>query len=264
VTAIAPRFWLVANASGNLVVMTAEDASLVAGLQDPELVKLALATLEAQKAPPVKYAICLDGERAANFRDGGWGRRGAITMAQELLFSRMRKPVGEVAADTDLPSMGFSEVVQLHVKGEDTHVIRQRAGSTDAETILHFEGSGIAFLGPAFTSDGYPAIDTTRGGAMLPMMQTVDYFVSAFAARADHIEPIVPGRGPVATMAELKAYTEMLHAVHDRVAALVKAGKTVAAVQAAKPTAQFDAKWGQGPVSPDRFVAMVFESVSKE
>jgi hypothetical protein len=51
--------------------------------------------------------------------------------------------------------------------------------------------------------------------------------------------------------------------VHDRVQALVKSGNTLPDVLAAKPTAEFDAKWGHGPVTAEQFVTMVFETVSK-
>jgi hypothetical protein len=32
---------------------------------------------------------------------------------------------------------------------------------------------------------------------------------------------------------------------------------------AAKPTAAFDARWGHGPVSGDRFAAMAFQSLAR-
>jgi hypothetical protein len=34
-------------------------------------------------------------------------------------------------------------------------------------------------------------------------------------------------------------------------------GKTLAAVQAAKPTAEWDAAWGNGFIKPDRFVESI-------
>jgi hypothetical protein len=78
------------------------------------------------------------------------------------------------------------------------------------------------------------------------------------------IEPIIPGRGPIATIRDLQAYRDMLRAVHDRVIVLVKSGKSAQDIIASKPTAEFDAKWGHGPVSADQFVGMVVESVRKE
>ncbi len=55
----------------------------------------------------------------------------------------------------------------------------------------------------------------------------------------------------------------MLVAVRDSVAPMVRAGRTLAQIQASKPTAAFDATWGRGFVKPDQFVAIVVESYAK-
>ena len=52
----------------------------------------------------------------------------------------------------------------------------------------------------------------------------------------------------------------MLVKVNANVDALVKANKTLAQVIAAKPTRDFDAKWGNGFLKPDQFVEIVYNS----
>jgi hypothetical protein len=265
VAQVAPSFYVISNQAANLVLVVREDASFVAGVQRPELVKQAIATLQELKAPPVKYALLIDDEEAVRFGDGGWGARGAVTIAHEALSARLYGAAagGTLAPGMGPPAMGFSQVVQLHLAGEDTHIIHQRPGYTDADAVIHFEGNAILYLGPAFTSDGFPRIDAARGGKMSSMIETVDYFVTAFAQRPGAIEPVIPGRGPIATIADLREYRDMLRTVHDRVQALVTSGKTLPDVLAAKPTAEFDAEWGHGPVTAAQFVTMVFETVSK-
>ena len=49
----------------------------------------------------------------------------------------------------------------------------------------------------------------------------------------------------------------MLAAVQAKIAPMVKDGKSVDEIVAAKPTAEFDAAWGKGLLSPDIFVKMV-------
>ena len=49
--------------------------------------------------------------------------------------------------------------------------------------------------------------------------------------------------------------------LRDRVAKLKAEGKSKDAVIAAKPSAEFDAKWGKGFIKPDPFVAIVFDSL---
>jgi glyoxylase-like metal-dependent hydrolase (beta-lactamase superfamily II) len=57
---------------------------------------------------------------------------------------------------------------------------------------------------------------------------------------------IIPGHGkPVSNKTELKDSKDMLVAIRDKVANLKKQGKSRDETEAAKPTAAFDAKWGQ-------------------
>jgi len=53
----------------------------------------------------------------------------------------------------------------------------------------------------------------------------------------------------------------MLVAIRDNVAALKKAGRTLEETVAAKPTAAYDAKWGQFVVDPPFFTKLVYEGV---
>lgn len=266
VTEVAHGFYLISNVEANLLLVVSGDSSFVVGVQSPDLVAKALATLQDVHAPAVKYALAIDDERAVEFLDGGWGHRGAITFAQESLYGRMWKAVandrGAIPSGLALPAIGFSAVVQLHLQGEDAHLMHQRNDYTDGDAFIHFEGSGVLYLGPVFTSDGYPRIDADRGGDLTGMITTVTFYVTNFGAAAEDIEPIIPGRGPATTVADLRAYGDMLRAVETRMQALVKDGKSLADIQASKPTAAFDARWGHGPVTPDAFVAMVYASVN--
>ncbi len=54
----------------------------------------------------------------------------------------------------------------------------------------------------------------------------------------------------------------MLAASRDAVAPLVKAGKTLDDVKAAKPTAALDGKWGNGFMKPDVWVSIVYADLS--
>jgi hypothetical protein len=53
----------------------------------------------------------------------------------------------------------------------------------------------------------------------------------------------------------------MLVAIRDNVAKLKKQGKSRDEAIAAKPTADFDAKWGQFVIDPGFFTRLVYEGV---
>jgi hypothetical protein len=79
-------------------------------------------------------------------------------------------------------------------------------------------------------------------------------------AAGDAATKIIPGHGPLATKADVKAFRDMLAASRDAIQPLVKAGKTLDQVKAAKPTAALDEKWGNGFIKPEVWTTVVFFS----
>lgn len=71
----------------------------------------------------------------------------------------------------------------------------------------------------------------------------------------------IPGHGPLGSRADLVAYRDVVTAARDRIAKLKAAGKTKHEVIAAKPTAEWDAKWGGGFMKPDLWTGIVFDSL---
>jgi hypothetical protein len=73
---------------------------------------------------------------------------------------------------------------------------------------------------------------------------------------------VIPGHGkPVSNKAELSAYRDMLFAIHDNVSKLKRQGRSLDETIAAKPTAAYDAKWGQFVITPAFFTRLVYQGV---
>ena len=270
---VAPHAYVVSNQGRNLVLITGARASMVVGVQEPALVEKARRALDALHAQPVRYVALMNGPGAAGFEDAGWEERGALVLAHEgLRYAILRARRSAFDADsvafrrrsTRAPSMGFSEVVQIAMdRDEDAHLVKQPDGATDADVAVHFERAGVLYLS-SLTTDGYPEIDAEEGGTLGGLIKTVDDFATNFAAAPQAIEPIVPARGPLATLQDLRDFRDLLKAVQDRLTPLLDAGKTADDAVAARPTAQFDARWGRGPVTPERFVRAAFAALAKE
>jgi cyclase len=261
--------YVISQGTANLVLLTGDDASFVAGVQYGPLVAKAQALVEELHARPVLYALVMEDETSLAEGDGGWGARHVVTVIHEKLYGRMygashgrKKAPATIVLAHPMPTLGFSEVVQVMLDQEQIHAIHARSGYTDADVIVHFEGAGVVYLGNTFTNDGYPAIDPSRNGDVNGIIVTAEVFVAKAQQFPETVALIVPGRGPVAKGDGLRAYRDMLVAVRDRVQALIAQGKTLAEVVAAKPSAPFDEKWGQGPVTPERFVTAVYTSLA--
>jgi hypothetical protein len=104
----------------------------------------------------------------------------------------------------------------------------------------------------------YPFIDASTGGRINGMIDGADRALKMSNAQTK----IVPGHGPLADRAALTRYRDMMATVRDRVQKLKAAGRTLADVKAAKPTAEFDAAWGKGGrLDGNGFAEIVFNTL---
>jgi cyclase len=116
----------------------------------------------------------------------------------------------------------------------------------------------VIMTGDFYRSVGYPNIDRARGGTMNGMLAGFDAVIKL--ARAD--TRIVPGHGPIVDKTAVAAHRDMMIAVRDKVAALVKQNKSQEEVVAAKPTADFDAKVPATTAAiADRFVGQLYQEL---
>ena len=157
-----------------------------------------------------------------------------------------------------LPSEVFAEEHQLKLNGASLGLKYYGPAHTDGDISVTFAETNVVHVGDIFWNGIYPFIDYSTGGSIDGMIAACDASLSAVSD--DTI--IVPGHGkPVSNKAELKEFRDMLAAIRDNVAKQKKAGKTRDETVAAKPTAAYDAKWGQFVIDPGFFTRLVYEGV---
>jgi glyoxylase-like metal-dependent hydrolase (beta-lactamase superfamily II) len=69
---------------------------------------------------------------------------------------------------------------------------------------------------------------------------------------------IIPGHGPTVDRTAVMAHRDMIIAVRNRVAPMVRQGKTAQEIIASKPTAEYDAKIEQAAMTSERFVNQLY------
>jgi glyoxylase-like metal-dependent hydrolase (beta-lactamase superfamily II) len=151
----------------------------------------------------------------------------------------------------------FTDAVTFHLNGEEIRAFHVAPAHTDGDAVVVFTQANVIHMGDLFFHGRYPFVDLDSGGSVPGIVAAADRIL----ALADERTRIIPGHGPLAGRAELKAYRDVVAAAHDKVAALVKAGKSREEVIAAKPTAEWDAAWGTGFVKPDAFAGTLFDSL---
>jgi cyclase len=191
------------------------------------------------------------------------GKLGATIFARENLRARMLKPApqangqpGVAAPAAAVPTVTYDSPITFHVNGEDVQLIPVPVAHTDGDTMVYFPRNNVLMTGDFYRSTGYPNIDRANGGTMNGMLAGFD----AIIALAKPDTKIVPGHGAVVDKTAIAAHKAMMEAVRDKVAALVKQGKSQDEVVAAKVTADWDAKvTGATPQTADRFVGQLYQ-----
>ena len=83
----------------------------------------------------------------------------------------------------------------------------------------------------------------------------------ANVARATDKTIVIPGHGPIGNKSHLIEFRDMLVAVRDKVSALKKQGHSLQEAIEAKPTADYDAKWGGFVIDGNFFTRLVYAGV---
>ena len=120
--------------------------------------------------------------------------------------------------------------------------------------VIVFRKADVIHTGDLVFNGLYPFIDLESGGSVEGVIAAADRVL----ARCDAKTRIIPGHGPAATPADVKAYRDMVAGSYAAVKALAAAGKTKDEVVAARPTAPWDETWGKGFLKPELYTTILY------
>jgi glyoxylase-like metal-dependent hydrolase (beta-lactamase superfamily II) len=203
-------------------------------------------------------------------RGGGFGAavanigRAASVVAHENVLNRM-SAAPPAAQPTDTY---FDELHKLpnYFNGEAVIVYHAPAANTDGDSLVFFRHSEVISAGNVFSTVSYPVIDVANGGGVQGVVDGLNKILDLAVAeyRAQGGTWIVPSRGRLSDTADVASYRNMVTIVRDRVKDMIGKGMTLAQVKAARPTMDFDGRYGSttGPWTTDMFVEAVYQSLA--
>jgi glyoxylase-like metal-dependent hydrolase (beta-lactamase superfamily II) len=264
-TKIGGNFYTLEGSGGTIGVLAGPDGVLMVDAQFAPLSDKIVAAIKQISDGRIRFLVNTHVHGDHTGGNENIGKLGATILARENLRARLMKPAplangqpGVPTAAVGLPVVTYDAPVVFHMNGEDVQLIPVPVAHTDGDTMVYFPNTNVIMTGDFYRSTGYPNIDRANGGTMNGMLAGFDAIIRL--ARPD--TKIVPGHGAIVDKTAVAAHKAMMEAVRDKVAPLVRQGKTQEEVVAAKLTAEFDSKvTGATPMTADRFVGQLYQEL---
>ena len=265
VTPVHEGISVLMGSGGNVTVLRGPDGILMidGGISYSQgSMSKALALISSK---PPKYLI--DTHYHWDHTDGnGWlHERGAIIVAQENTVKRLSVATRvddweftfPISRPSAMPTVTFAADKTLQFAGQTIELKYYGPSHTDTDIWAYFVEADVLSTGDTWWNGHYPFIDNENGGTIDGMIRAAN----ANLAKVTEHTVIVPGHGPIGGKKELIGYRDMLVGVRAKVAALKSSGKSRSDVVAAKPTADYDSKWGGFVIDGEFFTRLVYDGL---
>jgi glyoxylase-like metal-dependent hydrolase (beta-lactamase superfamily II) len=250
---------------GNIAVLTGPDGKL---LVDAEVVSArpnVTAALASINADPIKQLINTHWHFDHTGGNEWVHQAGASILAHENTRKRLSVdtrvegwvytfPAAPVGA---IPTTVFQDEHTVHSNGSTLALKHYAPAHTDSDISVHFTEADVLHTGDTFWNREYPFIDYSTGGSIDGQIRAAEANLTKVSATTI----VIPGHGAVGGKADLALFRDVLSEARQKVARLKKQGRTLEEVITAKPTASYDAEWGQGFQSPKSFLGWVYQGV---
>jgi len=289
---VRPNFFMIAGAGGNVGVQVGEDGVVVVDAGSAASAAALVAAIKRITPQPIRYVIdtgpdadhvggndvlakagnqFFPGTRAAGARPDAL-RAVASILAAEGVVRHMTMASDLTRAPVGLPTESFHYAKKfLYLNGEAIEVLHQPAAHTDSDVFAFFRRSDVVLAGDVIDTRRFPVIDIERGGSIDGEIAALNRLSELAVASVPIVSReagtiVIPGHGRLYDQFDVIEYRDMITIIRDRVRELVKAGRSLDQVKAARPAKGYEGRYGNagGDWTTDTFVEAVYRSLVKE
>ena len=280
---VRPNVFMLSGAGGNITVLTFAEGVLLVDTGSAQMADQVLETVGQLSDKPIAHIINTSASAdhvGGNEKLAASGRRlpaevvageGPMVVAHERVMTRMSAPTGQQAAAPERawPNETYHlETMKLSTHfhgGEAIELLHAPAAHSDGDSLVWFRRADVIVTGDIFTMTTYPIIDVANDGTIDGVIDGLNKILE-IAFPDFHSEGgtmIIPGHGRLCDMADVGYYRDMVTIIRGRVRDLAKKGQTLDQVKAAKPTRDYDGRFGAttGPWTTDMFVEAVYRTL---
>ena len=286
--------YMLVGAGGNITVQAGDDGVLFVDAGVAQMSDKVLAAARSISDKPIRYiinthmhpdhtggneaiakaGITIAGGNVVGDIGASAGNQATILAFQSVL-DRMSAPTGQQAPTPEgaWPTETYTTPERkLFFNNEGIEIIHIPNAHTDGDSIVFFRRSDVISAGDIFVTNRYPIIDMQRGGnvqgVIAGLNKIIEIAIPAAIGGNDVLQEggtmVIPGHGRLCDVADVVFYQEMVTIIRDRVQDMIKRGMTLDQVKAARPTRDYDPRYGatSGIWTTDMFVEAVYKSLA--
>jgi cyclase len=158
-----------------------------------------------------------------------------------------------------LPGITYADKLTLYSGNLPVRLVHYAHAHTNGDTVVFIDKYKVLHTGDMFFNGFFPFLDVDNGGDIVNWVRQLDAILAKLPADIK----IIPGHGPLAGVAELKAFRQMLSDSAKIVSDQIKGGKTLEQIKAAGLPASF-APWTKGGfLTTPQWLELVYRSLKK-
>lgn len=277
--------YMIVGPGGNTTVQVGDSGALVVDTQYEEVSDKIVAEIRKLTSKPIRYVVNTSADRdhtdgnakisraGAPVIGGNLGavafENGATIVAHENVLRAMSESAeGQAVANADmLPTTTFFQgQKEIFFNEEPVLVMFQPAAHSNGDSMVFFRRSDVIATGDIFNMNSYPVINVDKGGSIQGVIKSLNLVLDIAVPKHEQEGGtyVIPGHGRLTDEHDVLEYRDMVTIIRDRVQNMIKKGMTLAQVKEAKPTLEYDGRWGSttGPWTTDMFIEAVFRSLS--
>jgi glyoxylase-like metal-dependent hydrolase (beta-lactamase superfamily II) len=259
-TELGPDLVLASGAGANVVALASADGLLLVDTgAEAHAAALQGALAQRWQGRPVKIAF------NTNWRDDHVGLNAALRSAGAAVMAHENTKLwlgGDFFVDWEdrhyaphpaamLPNKTFYTSGKVELGGRNVEYWYLPRAHTDGDIAVFFPDANVLAASDLLSVGRYPVPDYATGGWIGGLIDATQKLLDATDAKTR----VVAAAGGVYGRAELQAQLEMCKAVAQKTAEAFRVGMSFADFVASKPTAAFDARWGD----PQLFMRLAYK-----
>jgi glyoxylase-like metal-dependent hydrolase (beta-lactamase superfamily II) len=258
--------YMLLGPGGNITVVTGKDGIIMVDAEFAPVHDKVRAAIAAVSQLPIKYIVNTHFHPDHTSGDALFIKEGVTVVAQENVRTRLLEGstngltgnhTAGLPADAVPTKVYKAGTLTLRVRGRTATVGHIANAHTDGDSYVWFPQINVLATGDIVTLGRYPNIDFANGGNIKGMIAGVTQYLKMVNDKTE----IVPGHGPLAHKADLVAYRAFLIEARNRVAKLIKEGKSEQDAVAAHVFADWDAKLNANDQASANFTRVVYNSL---